>query len=49
MKDLIPEDSHVEIDAKINAGYFTTSKTLSEDELKDIKGRGWQSWEDVTH
>ncbi|EON96756.1 putative gtp cyclohydrolase protein [Phaeoacremonium minimum UCRPA7] len=46
---LIPEDSHVEIDAKINAGYFTTSKTLSEDELKEIKGRGWQSWEDVTH
>ncbi|OAG38457.1 hypothetical protein AYO21_07279 [Fonsecaea monophora] len=46
---LIPADSRVEIDAKINAGYFTTGKSYSEEELKDIKGRGWQGWEDTTH
>ncbi|KAF5574408.1 GTP cyclohydrolase II [Fusarium pseudocircinatum] len=45
----IPDDSRVEIDAKINAGYFTTGKKYTDKELKEVKGRGWQSWEDVTH
>ncbi|KAG9555225.1 uracil-regulated protein 1, partial [Aureobasidium melanogenum] len=47
--DLIPEDSRVEIDAKINAGYFTTGKQFTEAELKQVKGRGWEKWEDVVH
>lgn len=47
--DLIPSDSRVEIDAKINAGYFTTGKKYTEEDLKQVKGRGWQSWEDVVH
>ena len=47
--DLIPEDSHVEIDAKINAGYFTAGKKYNEEELKEVKGRGWQGWDDVAH
>ena len=47
--DLIPNDSRVEIDAKINAGYFTTGKTVTNEELKEVKGRGWQSWEDISH
>jgi GTP cyclohydrolase II len=46
---LIPSDSRVEIDAKINAGYFTTGKKYTEEDLKQVKGRGWQSWEDVVH
>jgi len=46
---MIPADSRVEIDAKINAGYFTTGKQYTEDELKGVQGRGWQGWEDVTH
>ena len=44
---MIPEDSRVEIDAKINAGYFTTGKQCTTAELKEIKGRGWEKWEDV--
>jgi hypothetical protein len=47
--DMIPADSRVEIDAKINAGYFTTGKAHTEEELKEVEGRGWQSWEDVAH
>lgn len=47
--DMIPEDSRVEIDAKINAGYFTTGKKYTTEELAQIEGRGWQSWEDVPH
>ncbi|KAJ5083775.1 hypothetical protein N7456_013202 [Penicillium angulare] len=47
--DMIPEDSRVEIDAKINAGYFTTGKKYTEAELAQVKGRGWQNWEDVEH
>jgi hypothetical protein len=46
--DMIPEDSRVEIDAKIHSGYFTTGKQLTEEDLKQVKGRGWESWEDVT-
>jgi hypothetical protein len=44
---MIPEDSRVEIDAKINAGYFTTGKVFTTDELSTVKGRGWEKWEDV--
>ncbi|OJJ42847.1 hypothetical protein ASPZODRAFT_20124 [Penicilliopsis zonata CBS 506.65] len=47
--EMIPSDSRVEIDAKINAGYFTTGKQYSMDELAQVKGRGWEKWEDVTH
>jgi hypothetical protein len=46
--EMIPEDSRVEIDAKINAGYFTTGKHYTMEELAHIKGRGWEKWEDVT-
>lgn len=45
--DMIPTDSRVEIDAKVNAGYFTNSKVSTEEELKAVKGRGWQAWGDV--
>jgi hypothetical protein len=45
---MIPEDSRVEIDAKINAGYFTTGKKFTEGDLKQVKGRGWEQWEDVS-
>jgi len=44
--DLIPADSRVEIDAKIHAGYFTTGKVMTKEELDSVKGRGW---EDVLH
>jgi hypothetical protein len=44
---MIPEDSRVEIDAKINAGYFTTGKQHTMEELAQVKGRGWEKWEDV--
>ncbi|KAI9926603.1 hypothetical protein ASPWEDRAFT_176427 [Aspergillus wentii DTO 134E9] len=46
---MIPQDSRVEIDAKINAGYFTVGKKYTEEELAQVKGRGWQNWEDVEH
>ncbi|KAL1958323.1 hypothetical protein VTO42DRAFT_4640 [Malbranchea cinnamomea] len=44
--ELIPEDSRVEIDAKIHAGYFTTGKVLSKEELESVQGR---AWEDIDH
>lgn len=44
--DMIPEDSRVEIDAKIHAGYFTTGKVMSMAELSAVQGR---AWEDVDH
>ncbi|KAL2821309.1 GTP cyclohydrolase N terminal-domain-containing protein [Aspergillus cavernicola] len=47
--ELIPQDSRVEIDAKINAGYFTSGKRSTDEELAQVKGRGWQNWEDVAH
>jgi len=43
---MIPEDSRVEIDAKIHAGYFTTGKIMTIEELNNVKGR---AWEDVDH
>lgn len=42
----IPADSRVEIDAKINAGYFTTGHRMTEEELKAVQGR---MWEDIDH
>ncbi|CAI7596765.1 hypothetical protein N7533_007179 [Penicillium manginii] len=48
-EEMIPSDSRVEIDAKINAGYFTTGKQFTMDELAQVKGRGWEKWEDITH
>lgn len=44
--EMIPADSRVEIDAKIQAGYFTTGHVMSMDELANVKGRGW---EDIDH
>ncbi|ORY78249.1 GTP cyclohydrolase II [Protomyces lactucae-debilis] len=37
---LIPEDSKVEIEAKINSGYFS-SRTVTAEDLTKVKGRGW--------
>ncbi|ORY72037.1 GTP cyclohydrolase N terminal-domain-containing protein [Pseudomassariella vexata] len=45
-EEWIPQDSRVEIDAKITAGYFTTGHRMTEDELKAVKGR---MWEDIDH
>ncbi|KAL2151985.1 hypothetical protein VTH82DRAFT_5169 [Thermothelomyces myriococcoides] len=45
-ESMIPADSRVEIDAKINAGYFTTGHRMTEDELKSVQGR---IWEDIDH
>ncbi|ORY26814.1 GTP cyclohydrolase N terminal-domain-containing protein [Naematelia encephala] len=44
-EELIPADSRVEIDAKIQSGYFS-KKQMTEDILKQTKGRGW---EDIVH
>ena len=44
--ELIPEDSRVEIDAKIHAGYFTTGKIPNMAELEEVQGR---PWDDVDH
>jgi hypothetical protein len=44
---MIPEDSRVEIDAKINAGYFTTGTVRTSEQLAEVKGRGWAQWEDA--
>lgn len=47
-EEMIPDDSRVEIDAKINAGYFTTGKQFTMEELASVRGRGWEKWEDIT-
>lgn len=47
-EEMIPSDSRVEIDAKINAGYFTTGKQYTMEELTQVRGRGWEKWEDIT-
>ncbi|KAF9646291.1 hypothetical protein BDM02DRAFT_3118871 [Thelephora ganbajun] len=39
---LIPMDSRVEIDAKIAAGYFTTGKQITEQDLSKTVGRAWE-------
>lgn len=46
---MIPADSRVEIDAKINAGYFTGGAAITEQDLKTVEGRGWVGWEDAVH
>ena len=46
--EMIPQDSRVEIDAKINAGYFTTGKNVTAEDLAAVRGRGWEKWEDIT-
>ncbi|POW19742.1 hypothetical protein PSHT_04371 [Puccinia striiformis] len=38
---LIPSDSRVEIDAKIAAGYFSASKVVTEEDLKNTVGQSW--------
>lgn len=45
-EELIPDDSRVEIDAKIAAGYFTSGAVLTNEELTKVKGR---DWEDIEH
>ncbi|KZZ99345.1 GTP cyclohydrolase II, RibA [Moelleriella libera RCEF 2490] len=45
-EELIPADSRVEIDAKINAGYFTAGKRLTAEDLQSVQGR---MWEDIDH
>ncbi|QUC19409.1 uncharacterized protein UV8b_03650 [Ustilaginoidea virens] len=45
-EELIPADSRVEIDAKITAGYFTSGKRLTAEELQSVQGR---TWEDIDH
>ena len=37
--NLIPEDAHVEMEAKKAAGYFTTETPKDSEELKKVKGR----------
>ncbi|EFX01551.1 GTP cyclohydrolase [Grosmannia clavigera kw1407] len=41
-EEWIPADSRVEIDAKINAGYFTTGHRMTADELQAVQGRTWE-------
>ncbi|PHH58523.1 hypothetical protein CDD81_5487 [Ophiocordyceps australis] len=41
-QEMIPADSRVEIDAKITAGYFTTGKRLTSEELQLVQGRIWE-------
>ncbi|KAH3902023.1 probable Putative GTP cyclohydrolase URC1 [Saccharomycodes ludwigii] len=43
--EMIPEDSRVEIDAKINSGYFTTGTVKDAGELKTVHGRTWKGFE----
>lgn len=47
-EDMIPSDSRVEIDAKINAGYFTNGKQVTTEDLAQVRGRGWEKWEDIS-
>ncbi|KAH7152545.1 GTP cyclohydrolase N terminal-domain-containing protein [Dactylonectria estremocensis] len=44
-EELIPADSRVEIDAKITAGYFTTGKRMTADELQAVQGRIWEDFD----
>lgn len=39
--EMIPPDSRVEIDAKINSGYFSTEKAPTIEELQSVRGRTW--------
>lgn len=42
---LIPPDSRVEMDAKIAAGYFTSGKAITEQDLVKTVGRTWEETE----
>jgi hypothetical protein len=42
---LIPMDSRVEIDAKIAAGYFTSGKPITVEDLVKTVGRTWEETE----
>jgi len=42
---LIPPDSRVEIDAKIAAGYFTSGKQITQEDLAKTVGRTWEETE----
>ncbi|ODN79165.1 cyclohydrolase [Cryptococcus wingfieldii CBS 7118] len=44
-EELIPADGKVEIDAKIQSGYFS-KKQVTDDLVKETKGR---NWEDIVH
>ncbi|GAB7362077.1 hypothetical protein MBLNU230_g2111t1 [Neophaeotheca triangularis] len=44
--EMIPEDSRVEIDAKIHAGYFTTGNVMTMEELGNVHGRAWEDVDD---
>ena len=39
--ELIPDDAHVEMEAKKAAGYFTNAEAKDETELRTIKGRNF--------
>jgi len=39
---LIPPDSRVEIDAKIAAGYFSSGKKVTQEDLVKTVGRTWE-------
>lgn len=39
--EMIPPDSRVEIDAKINSGYFSSEKAPTKEELQSVHGRLW--------
>ncbi|KAJ1921236.1 Uracil-regulated protein 1 [Mycoemilia scoparia] len=45
-EDMIPEDSQVEIKAKIADGYFTTENAPTEKDLVNTRGR---DWDDIHH
>lgn len=47
-EDMIPSDSRVEIDAKINAGYFNNGRQVTMEQLAQVRGRGWEKWEDIS-
>ena len=42
IEHLIPSDSRVEIDAKIAAGYFTSGKPVTEQDLVKTVSRAWE-------
>ncbi|KAI9029287.1 GTP cyclohydrolase II [Hyaloraphidium curvatum] len=45
-EDMIPEDSKVEIEAKVAAGYYRAGKVPNSSDLQAVKGR---TWDDVLH
>ncbi|KAI3659321.1 hypothetical protein MP638_003195 [Amoeboaphelidium occidentale] len=43
---MIPDDSRVEIDAKIASGYYSAERHVTENDLEKTKGR---TWDDINH